>query len=141
MAQAPLRNQPLLDAGEVTARLSELYRAIDEFNAGWYFESHETLEEFWMVTPWPERQFFQGIIQLAAAFVHVARREYPGIIKLLDLALDKLRQFSPGIFGVGVAVLIADVERARGDFASLGPERFLEYDETRTPKIRYSRIA
>jgi len=139
MAQAPLRNQPLLTPGELSARLDELYRSIDEFNDRYYFESHETLEDLWMVTPWPERQFMQGIIQLAAAFVHYARREYPGIIKLLDLSLEKLREFAPEAFGVDVATLIDDVSTAREEFAARGPERFLEFDERRAPTIHYAR--
>ena len=138
MAQAA-RNQALLTEPELRARLDELYRALDEFNHGWWFESHETLEDLWMVTPLPDRTFFQGIIQLAAALVHFARREYPGIIKLLDLALEKLRDFAPSHRGVDVAALVADVERVREEIASLGPDRFLEWDESRAPRIAFSR--
>jgi predicted metal-dependent hydrolase len=137
MAQAPLRNQSLLTPEELTARLDEMHRAIDEFNDRYYFESHETLEDLWMVTPLPERTFMQGIIQLAAAFVHYARREYPGIIKLLDLSLEKLREFAPETFGVDVAALVDDVARVREEFVSLGPERFLEFDERRAPIVRF----
>jgi predicted metal-dependent hydrolase len=135
MAEAPARNRALLTEPELRARLDELYRAIDEFNHGWWFESHETLEDLWMVTPLPDRTFFQGIIQLAAALVHFARREYPGIIKLLDLALEKLREFAPEHRGVDVARLVNDAERVRAEFVALGPERFLEWDEERAPRI------
>lgn len=135
MPATPLRNQPLLTPEQLASRLDELYAAIDQFNRRWYFESHETLEDLWMVTPMPEREFMQGIIQLAAAFVHYARREYPGIIKLLDLALEKLRRFEPEAFGVDVAALVASVEEARREFGSLGEARFLEFDESRVPLI------
>jgi len=139
MAQAPLRNQPLLTPDELAGRLDEFYRAVDEFNAGYYFESHETLEDLWMVTPWPERQFFQGVIQLAAAFVHLVRGEYPGIIKLLDASLDKLGEFAPECFGVDVAALIDEATWTRAEFARLGEARFREFDEARRPCIRYRR--
>jgi uncharacterized protein len=134
MAEA-LRNQPLLTPPELRARLGEFYQALEEFNDGWYFESHETLEDLWMVTPPPERTLFQGVIQLAAAFVHFARREYPGIIKLLNLSIEKLRQFEPEAFGVDIRGLVAEMERARDEIAALGPERFLEWDESGMPKI------
>jgi len=130
-------NAPLLSAHELEARLAELHRAIDEFNRGWYFESHETLEDLWMVTPLPDRTFMQGIIQLAAAFVHYARREYPGIFKLLDASADKLREFAPSHAGVDVTALLDDVARVRGELAALGEERFLEWDERRRPVVRY----
>lgn len=135
MTNTPFQNQPLLSLEELTPRLGEFYRAVQEFNDGYYFESHETLEDLWMVTPWPERQFFQAIIQIAAAFVHYVRREYPGILKLLDGALEKLRDFAPAQFGVDVTALSADVRQARDEIAMLGGERFLEWDEARVPKI------
>jgi predicted metal-dependent hydrolase len=137
MPDAAFQNQPLLTPEQLHARLDEFERAVDEFNHGWYFESHETLEDLWMVTPWPERQFFQGIIQLAAAFVHYARREYAGIFKLLDAASDKLREFEPEQFGVDVTSLLEDIARARGELEALGADRFLEWDERRRPVIRY----
>lgn len=133
-----MRNQPLLTPDELAERIDEFHRAVDEYNRGWYFESHETLEDLWMVTPWPERQFFQAIIQLAAAFVHYARREYPGIIKLLDLSLDKLRDFTPQQSGIDVAHLIDDVARARDELAAAGPAAVHTWPESRVPKIAYT---
>jgi len=140
MAKAPLKNAPLLLPGELTARLDEFYAALREFNDGYWFESHETLEDLWQVTPLPERTFFQGVIQAAAAFVHLARGEYPGIFKLLDAALDKLRPFAPAVLGVDVAALVADLERCRDELEALGPERFAEWDERHAPRIAFTRI-
>lgn len=135
MAEAPFRNQPLLTHEELAGRLDELEKAVAEFNDGYWFEAHETLEDLWMVTPLPERTFMQGIIQAAAAFVHYARREYPGIIKLLGLSIEKLRQFEPEQFGIDVRQLVGGLESARAALAELGPERFLEWDEEDAPKI------
>jgi uncharacterized protein len=137
VARETVKNQALLTEPELRARLGEFYAALEQFNRRWYFESHETLEDLWMVTPFPERDLFQGIIQLAAAFVHFARGEYPGIFKLLDASLDKLRGFTPERFGVDVARLIVDAERAREEIATLGAERFREWDERNAPIIVY----
>ena len=49
----PLKNAPLLTPDELTARLDELWAAIEQFNDGYWFESHETLEDLWQVTPLP----------------------------------------------------------------------------------------
>ncbi|MEX0751148.1 MAG: DUF309 domain-containing protein [Dehalococcoidia bacterium] len=132
------RNQPLLTAVELQARLDEFYAALQQFNDGWYFESHETLEDLWMVTPFPERELFQGFIQAAAAFVHMVRGEYPGVLKLLDAAIDKLSRAEPERFGVDIAGFARDLEAARTEFAALGPERFLEWDAARVRKIAFS---
>lgn len=43
----------------------------DCFNAGRYFEAHEVLEPLWLaVRGRAEARFYQGLIQLAGAFVH-----------------------------------------------------------------------
>jgi predicted metal-dependent hydrolase len=139
MTRAPFRNQPLLSLDEVRERLGEFYDAVDQFNRRWYFESHETLEELWMVTPWPERQFFQGIIQLAAAFVHYARGEYAGIFKLLDASEEKLREFMPECFGVDVTALLGEMARVRAEFDAAGPGGLRDWDERRAPRIVYHR--
>jgi predicted metal-dependent hydrolase len=136
MAKAALANQALLTEPELRARRGELHAAIDQFNRRWYFESHETLEDLWMVTPLPERQLFQGIIQLAAAFVHLARGEYPGVLKLLDASLEKLREFTPERFGIDTASLVEAAAQVRDEIAALGPEQFREFDERRVPVIR-----
>jgi len=135
---APFRNQPILTSDQLRARLPGFYKSLREFNDGYFFESHETLEDLWMVTPWPARQFFQGIIQLAAAFVHLARAEYPGTIKLLDAASDKLTGFAPAIFGVDVEALVADVRRAREELVELGEERVRLWRSSNVPVIRYA---
>ena len=139
MTRASFRNQPLLSLDEVRGRLGEFYDAVNQFNRRWYFESHETLEDLWMVTPWPERQFFQGIIQLAAAFVHYARGEYAGICKLLDASAGKLRDFTPECFGVDTARLLDEVARARAEFEAAGPDGLRQWDESRAPVIEYRR--
>lgn len=136
MAEGPFKNEPLLTPEQLQGRLDEFYRAVDQFNRGWYFESHETLEDLWMVTPWPERQFFQGVIQLAAAFVHFARREYAGIFKLLDAASEKLREFEPEQFEVDITLLLEEIATARRELDTLGLERFVQWDELRRPRLR-----
>lgn len=135
MAPAAFKNEPLLTPEQLESRLGEFYAAVEQFNDGYYFESHETLEDLWMVTPLPERDLFQAVIQVAAAFVHFSRGEYPGIVKLLDSALEKLRAFVPEHLGVDVTALVVDIERARAEIAALGPERFMEWDEAGVPQI------
>jgi predicted metal-dependent hydrolase len=140
MAKSVLKNAPLLTQAELRSRLGELYRAVEEFNDGYWFESHETLEDLWQVTPLPDRTLFQGIIQAAAAFVHFARGEGPGIFKLLDASLEKLREFTPRAHGIDVKRFIADLESVRSELQELG-ENFRDWDETRAPRIQFRRAA
>jgi len=129
------RNLPLLTDEEVEARRPVLLAGIEQYNSGYFFEAHETWEKLWLRSPWPFREFLQGMIQLAAAFVHLKRHEYPGVIRLLDEALAKLEDASMTM-GVDAKRLVAEARVARAELAALGPERFEEWDQRRIPQIR-----
>jgi len=137
MAQA-LRNQPLLTPVELASRLDEFYESLRQFNDGWYFQSHETLEDLWMVTPLPEREMFQGFIQAAAAFVHLVRGEHPGVLKLLDAAVDKLSRAEPRRFGVDVDTFVRDLRAVRDEIAALDPDGLTAWDEARVPRVAFA---
>jgi hypothetical protein len=133
--EARPRNLPLLTEAEVEERRPVLLRGIEQYNAGYFFEAHETWEELWLQSPWPVRNFLQGIIQLAAAFVHLMRHEYQGTIRLLGHALEKLEGFPPDYLGIDAARLVAEARRAREELAALGPERFEAWDHSGIPRI------
>ena len=43
------------------------------FNQGCFFEAHEALELLWRQEKGPARNFYHGLIQIAAVFVHLTR--------------------------------------------------------------------
>jgi predicted metal-dependent hydrolase len=132
------RNLPLLDDDGVLEQLPIVAQAIREFNEGLFFQSHETLEAVWIVSPWPVRNFFQGIIQIAAAFVHLRRNQYPGTHLLLAEAILKLENFTPRYLGVNVEQLLADVRRARDEVLALGEDRLHLFDRRLIPCIEFN---
>jgi hypothetical protein len=133
--EARPRNLPLFTEEEVEERRHVLLAGVEQFNGGYFFEAHETWEDLWVQSPLPVRTFLQGLIQAAAAFVHLMRHEYPGTAGLLSAALAKLEDFPAGYQGIDTARLVADVRLARDELAELGPERFEEWDRTRIPKV------
>ena len=50
----------------------ELYRAIEQFNRGMFWECHETLEEVWRDTSYPLRFFYHAVIKAAVGFYHLS---------------------------------------------------------------------
>jgi len=134
--EARPRNLPLFTDEEVEERRPVLLAGVQQYNSGYFFEAHETWEELWLQSPWPFRQFLQGLIQLAAAFVHLMRHEYPGVIRLLDEALAKIEDGSMTM-GVDAQRLAREVRAVRDELAALGPERLEEWDKQRIPKIRF----
>src|SRR5512144_1034326 len=62
-----------------------LERGIDLFNEGKFFEAHEAWEILWLNAEEPQdRQFLQGLIMAAGAFIHYAKRECAGAATLLE---------------------------------------------------------
>ncbi len=131
------RNQRLLTEEEVEERRHILVAGIEQYNAGYFFEAHETLEDLWLPSPWPIRPFLQGIIQLSAGFVHLMRHEYPGTVRLIGRAIEKLEAAPDEYLGVNNAQLVAGARRARDELVKLGPDRFEEWDQRRIPKIAF----
>ena len=76
-------------------------RGIALFNAHRFWHAHEAWEELWLVSSGDEKQFLQGLIQLAAAYHHVQRGTSPrGAVRLFDAALKRLEPFPEGHDGV-----------------------------------------
>ncbi|MCH7699150.1 MAG: DUF309 domain-containing protein [Chloroflexi bacterium] len=131
------RNLRLLTEEEVEERRHILVAGVEQYNAGYYFEAHETLEELWLPSPWPVRPFLQGIIQLAAGFVHLMRHEYPGTIRLLGRAIEKLEAAPDVYMGIDSKQLVAEARRAHEELETLGPDHFQEWDLRGIPKIAF----
>jgi len=101
--------------------------AFDEGMAAWdrgdYFAAHEALEPAWMGTDdLAERALHQGLIKVAAAYVHAVRGNPTGIAKNLTGARSHLADAGPAgpAWGVDVADLLAAID-ARLDDPGLAP--------------------
>ena len=73
-----------------------LARACAEFNEGKFFECHETLEEIWQEEQGDVRDLYKGLIQVAAAFVHITRGNYVGADRLFTTSLGYLSPYRAG---------------------------------------------
>jgi predicted metal-dependent hydrolase len=78
-------------------RRAKVFEAgVAAYARGDFFEAHELLEPAWMGTSdLPERELIQGLIKLAAAFVHDARSNPAGIEKNLRGARERLANAGP----------------------------------------------
>jgi len=113
-----------------------LLQGIREFNSGAYFACHETLEDIWIGEERPVRRLYQGILQVAAALLHLERGNYRGAVTLLDRGAGNLKPFTPLCQQVDVAGLLQKVERLRDELDILGPELFRELDRGLIPRVR-----
>jgi len=114
-------------------------RGIEQFNAGEFFEQHETLELLWRATSPPIRDLYHGILQVGVGFHHWRRGNFHGAAVLLEEGIDRLRPFAPSCQGIDVAALVADAASARERLVSLGPDRMSEFDLAEAPRVRFTR--
>ncbi len=63
---------------------------VDLFNAGRFFEAHEAWEQVWLRSTGNEKIGIQGLIQAAAAILHLERGNREGAYSLYEKACDKL---------------------------------------------------
>ena len=117
-------------SGEELMRLG-----IELYNSGSFFEAHEAWEEVWLDAENSEREFYQRLIQITAAFVHVIRNEYPGSVRLLDAGISKLARYGVRKEGIELASFVAGARRARESLLGLGEKRLSEFDRGLIPAI------
>ncbi|MHB8577970.1 MAG: DUF309 domain-containing protein, partial [Dehalococcoidia bacterium] len=89
--------------------VAAVWRAVEQFNAGQFWECHETLEDYWGDEQGPLREFYHGFIQVAAGFVHVQRGNWHGAVRLLGEGYEKLLPFSPSCLDIDVFGLLDQV--------------------------------
>lgn len=102
----------------VEARATAVGDGLEAYRRGDAFLAHELLEPAWMGSDDPaERELVQGLIKLAAGFVHAARDNPLGVAKNLRGARDRLA--SAQALGIAAAHPIAVTELASIDLADL----------------------
>lgn len=91
--------EPRLNADERRA----LERGVAEFNAGFFFECHDTLEDLWAGLRGPSRDFFQGLIQVSVALYHLIGGNLAGAESMLRRALKRFDAYPDTYYGFDLA--------------------------------------
>lgn len=100
------RTAPLDDA-----EADRLFReGVALFNGVRYWYAHEAWERLWRAAPEEERDFYQGLIQVAAGLLHLERRNLRGARNKLSEGIERLRPYRPAHRGISVRDLIGACE-------------------------------
>jgi predicted metal-dependent hydrolase len=123
-------------------RTAALATGLAAYDQGDYFAAHEHLEPAWMGTDDPiERAWLQGLIKLAAAYVHAVRGNPAGIAKNLAGARARLAEAVtrvpevtiPGGSTLDLQVLIDAIDLRLADLAAHPSAATLGAPVLRTP--------
>ena len=118
-----------------TATRDDFHEGIELFNAGEFWEAHETWERVWLHDQTSGRVFFQGLIQVAAGMHQVRRGIYHGADKHIRNAIWKLKPFQPDCLGVDVSALLQAVQELHKEVRRLGPGNLQANNELLSPEI------
>lgn len=87
------------------------------FNQEKFFEAHEVLESLWRETKGTkgtkdtDREFYQGLIQLAASMVHVQKNTLPGAKDLYAKAKRHLSKYPKHHCGLVCDKILSDARK------------------------------
>lgn len=113
------------------------YATVEEALAGgvwlWdqarFFEAHEALEHVWHAAPRDDREFWQGVIQVAVGCVHHQRGNASGAATLLGRAAERLSAYPDVHHGVDVEELVVFCQGAIAAMAQAGGTVEVGYPE------------
>jgi predicted metal-dependent hydrolase len=105
---------------------SHLVAFVEHFNHQAYFEAHDVLEEFWLVTRGERRDFYKGLIQTAVALLKLQQGKIAPASTLARRAASHLQKYSPMCEGINVELILGwlqDVIRGQNIVAEGVPLR------------------
>jgi predicted metal-dependent hydrolase len=90
-----------------------LERGLELIREGAYFDAHEELEDEWRAASAEERDFLQGLVHVAVAWLHAERGNRNGCERQLAKAERRLASYRPSHRGVDVDAVLGGVVEAR----------------------------
>jgi len=81
-------------------------RGLALFNGVRYWHAHEAWETLWRAAPDEDRDFYQGLILIAAGLLHLQRRNLRGARNKLSEGVTKLTPYEPSYQGIFVNELL-----------------------------------
>ena len=109
-------------------------KGVAEFNAGHFFECHDTLEDMWTGLRGPARDFFQGLIQVSVAFYHLGGGNLAGADSMFRRALKRFERYPDRYFGFDLAAHRAEL---RGWRERIATARLEDLAATGRPRWRF----
>ncbi len=106
---------------------ADFQRGLAEFNQGNFYACHDTLEAIWMEAEPSERNFYQGILQIAVACYHLENANWHGAVILLGEGTYRLRAYLPTHAGLQLDRFHATSCQLLQELQQLSPEALVSF--------------
>ena len=106
-----------------------LAQAIAEFNQRNFYACHDTLEAIWLEAEPTEKNFYQGILQIAVGCYHLQNHNWQGAVTLLGEGIRRLQTFQPQYQGVQITALMEQSFALLTALQAIGPEQVATFWE------------
>ena|ERR1700677_338827 len=105
------------------------------FNAQLYYEAHDVLEEVWLpIRGQAQAKYYQGLIQMAGAFVHLKKDRLGPAARLFALALANFEPYPSPHEGIDLVVIRA-ICRAYRDAIIASEETINPWSSAHPPQL------
>ncbi len=105
----------------------EFWQGVEQFNQQEFYACHDTLEALWMEAMEPQKQFYQGILQIAVACYHLGNLNWRGAVVLLGEGSRRLRHYEPVYEGIDVDALLTESVELLKALQQVEPEQVADF--------------
>jgi uncharacterized protein len=105
------------------------WQGVEEFNRQEFYACHDTLEALWMEATQTDKNFYQGILQIAVGCYHLGNHNWRGAVILLGEGIRRLRDYEPVYEGIEVERLVEESARLLKALQQIEPEQVAEFVE------------
>lgn len=110
----------------------EFWQGIAQFNQEQFYACHDTLEALWLEASESQKNFYQGILQIAVGCYHLSNYNWRGAVILLGEGSRRLRDYQPECEGIDVTGLIESSYQLLQALQQIEPEQVAEFVEGRS---------
>ena len=107
----------------------EFWQGVEQFNQQEFYACHDTLEALWMEALEPQKQFYQGILQIAVACYHLGNLNWRGAVVLLGEGIRRLSdsEYQPVYQGIDVTGLLTQSVQMLKTLQQSGQEKVADF--------------
>ena len=114
---------------------AEFWEGVNAFNQEEFYRCHDILEALWMESSENNRNFYQGILQIAVACYHLTNNNWQGAVTLLGEGNRRLVDYQPSWEDIDITRLLTQSQTLLITLQQCGMEGLGKISTPDFPKI------